>query len=480
VEVVRQERKWLGMAYLSGDLAAAEAAFITAIFLRFGQLYPIPPFFSWLSYVFYTLLLLVFYLPVLWSFGLHRERVPTVQGLIKSVFVLAVMVTVLPFYFRGFAFSRIVTFGFCALTLLYGLGWRFVFCLFLDLPIGSHLVRERVLLAANSLRLAQLAETLREGANGGFEIVALAAEPASVKAQDINSFPDEMVPFDRVAEIAVARGADVVLLDPEGINPERWLGLAEQLAEAGLGLRIISAQEAEIPFPLRTGGFGSAFELNLLAEPINSLQALVKRSLDISISLLVLVVASPLMLLIALAIRRSSPGPVILRQERVGKNGVPFTVYKFRSMVPDAERETGPVWAENDDKRIVPGIGHLIRRTGLDELPQFWNVLNGQMSLVGPRPERAFFFDTYPQLYRGRLAVRPGLTGLAQVTDRQEMSVEQKVRYDLYYIRHYSLALDIEILWRTFVMLVFQEWRVLFSRKKTTDSAVEKQDDNPF
>ncbi|MBN2289241.1 MAG: sugar transferase [Candidatus Glassbacteria bacterium] len=474
-----RQRKWLGLAYLAGDLAAAEAAFFTAVLLRFSQLYPIPPFFSSLSYLFYALVLPALYLPVLWSFRVHRARIPSVQGLIKAVFVLAVLATVLPFYFRGFAFSRIVIFSFCALTLAYGLLWRFVFYLLVDLPIGSHLVRERVLLAATGRRLPELAEALRESADGAFEIVALAAEPAPAGGTSSGPLTEEVVSFDLVPEVAVARGADVVLLDPEGISPERWLALAEELARVDLGLRILSALEPEIPFPLRTGGVGTVEELNLLAEPISSFQALVKRSLDILVSLPVLVASSPLMLVLALAIRRSSPGPVLYRQERVGKNGVPFTLYKFRSMVREAESHTGPVWAQSDDKRIIPGTGHFLRRTGLDELPQFWNVLAGRMSLVGPRPERAFFFESYPQLYRGRLAVKPGLTGLAQISGRQQMSVEQKVRYDLYYIRHYSLALDIEILWRTFVMLILQEWRVLFSPRQTAAPDSDEQNKGP-
>jgi lipopolysaccharide/colanic/teichoic acid biosynthesis glycosyltransferase len=206
--------------------------------------------------------------------------------------------------------------------------------------------------------------------------------------------------------------------------------------------------------------------LEILAEPIGGFQALVKRMLDIAVSVLVLMAAAPLLLAIALAIKLKSPGPVIYSQERVGREGVVFNLYKFRSMVAGAERATGPVWSSAEDARIIPGIGHFIRRTGLDELPQFWNVLNGRMSLVGPRPERAYFFDSYPELYRGRLTVRPGLTGLAQVSCRPTRQVEEKVSQDLCYIRNYSIGLDLEILWRTSVMLVRDEWRALFGRRR--------------
>ena len=125
------------------------------------------------------------------------------------------------------------------------------------------------------------------------------------------------------------------------------------------------------------------------------------------------------------------------------------------------EQKTGPVWSGPRDERVVPGVGAFIRRTGLDELPQFWNVLLGDMSLVGPRPERAFFFSSYPELFR---AVRPGLTGLAQLVYRESRDIRRKVSLDLKYIRNYSLAMDIEILWQTVVMLIKQELGLLRDR----------------
>lgn len=465
--MVKKERKWLGRIYLALDMAAAEAAFFTAIILRYGSFYPIPPFFNSFSYLFYAVLLSVLYLPVLWAFGIGRERVPSVLSLFKSAFILFVLANVLPFYFQEYAFSRIVFLSFGVLALFYGLAWRFAVQLVLDTPWGLRLFRERVLLAARADRLAPLAAALGNVFTGRYEIVSLAAEGtvnngAEKALETLGLSADARGQFEEAEGLAVKWQPDVIFLDPEGIKPRLWLGLAEKLADNGFALRLLPGLEP--PFVVQSGPVGVAEGLELVTEPIAGFQAMVKRLMDIVVSLVVLLAASPLLLIIALAIKLKSPGPVILSQERVGRDGVVFRIYKFRTMVPEAEWATGPVWSSDDDQRVIGGLGRFLRRTGLDELPQFWNILTGSMSLIGPRPERAYFFDSYPELYRGRLAVRPGLTGLAQVICRSTTLVEQKVRHDLYYIRNYSLGLDIEILWRTTVMLIREEWRVLFGR----------------
>ena len=154
------------------------------------------------------------------------------------------------------------------------------------------------------------------------------------------------------------------------------------------------------------------------------------------------------------SIRIESPGSPIYRQRRVGQNGRVFRMYKFRTMRHDAEAGTGPVWAQANDPRYTP-IGRWLRKTRLDEVPQFWNVLKGEMSLVGPRPERPFFVEKLSQeipLYNRRHRVKPGITGWAQVKWKYDTSLEdvrQKVKYDLFYIENVSLRMDFKILFRT-------------------------------
>ncbi len=188
-------------------------------------------------------------------------------------------------------------------------------------------------------------------------------------------------------------------------------------------------------------------------EPKNLImeERIAKRLMDLVVSLLLMLVFSPLLLLVALAIKLEDKGPVLYSQERLTKNVKPFWIYKFRTMRVDAEKESGPVLASRDDGRITK-VGRFLRSTRIDEFPQLINVLKGDMSLVGPRPERPFFVETYQRTiphYGERFRVRPGLTGLAQVEGRYQTKPEDKLTYDLLYLFNYSLLLDLRILLQT-------------------------------
>ena len=186
----------------------------------------------------------------------------------------------------------------------------------------------------------------------------------------------------------------------------------------------------------------------------------VKRGFDLALATVGFVLASPLTLLTALAVYLDSDGPILYCQERVGEHGRVFTVYKFRSMRVDAEKPGTPVWARERDDRVTR-VGRIIRITRLDELPQLWNVLRGDMSFVGPRPERPFFVEQLEKeipFYQQRHSVKPGLTGWAQVKYQYGSSIEdamEKLRYDLYYIKHLSIALDLSIVFDTVKVILF-------------------------
>jgi lipopolysaccharide/colanic/teichoic acid biosynthesis glycosyltransferase len=226
---------------------------------------------------------------------------------------------------------------------------------------------------------------------------------------------------------------------------------------------------------------------SLLMYAYERMGRLAKRSLDVIGATISLILTLPLFLVIAILIKLDSPGPVIFKQERVGQNrrqrerrnfdsgieiekrkgnkrkfdcfGKPFEVYKFRTMVDNAEKICGPVWAKKDDPRIT-SVGRILRRTRLDELPQVMNVLKGEMSLVGPRPERYFFIKNLAnsvQHYPRRLSVKPGITGLAQVKNGYDSDVDDvrvKIVYDLDYIRDWSLLKDLKILAQTVVVML--------------------------
>jgi len=186
--------------------------------------------------------------------------------------------------------------------------------------------------------------------------------------------------------------------------------------------------------------------------PLRGFNSVLKRIVDMALSAFVVIAGIIPGLIVALLIKRSSPGPVFYTQERMGLDGKAFTVYKFRSMPVDAEDVTGPIWAREDDPRAT-AVGRWLRRHDFDELPQFWNVLRGDMSIVGPRPERPFFVEQFkhkiPQ-YMLRHKVKAGITGWAQVNGwRGNTSLEKRIEFDLYYIENWSLSLDFKIMWLT-------------------------------
>lgn len=184
-----------------------------------------------------------------------------------------------------------------------------------------------------------------------------------------------------------------------------------------------------------------------------------KRMLDVAASILGLICLAPLFLITAILVKLTSKGPILFTQTRVGKDGKLFEIYKFRTMRVDAEKNTGPVWAAKNDSRLTP-IGQFLRKTHMDEIPQFLNILRGEMSLIGPRPERPVFVEQFKTLitdYEKRLAVKPGITGLAQVWHKYDETIDdvrKKIKYDLLYIKKYCLWTDLRILFRT-VRVVF-------------------------
>lgn len=197
----------------------------------------------------------------------------------------------------------------------------------------------------------------------------------------------------------------------------------------------------------------------------------VKRAFDLIVSFLILVAISPFMCFLGILIPLTSKGPALFKQERLGMNGEPYQIYKFRSMVRDAEKNTGPMLAVEYDPRITT-VGKFLRTTRLDELPQLYNVLKGEMSLIGPRPERKYFSEKFQQElteYSYRMNFKPGITGLAQVMARYTTTPEDKLRFDLLYIRHYSFGNDIKILLQTI--------RILFQREQAEGVKVTAQQD---
>ena len=218
-------------------------------------------------------------------------------------------------------------------------------------------------------------------------------------------------------------------------------------------LQASGKSKSRAPEPSTIVLFGSGL-VGMIMSFLRKTYAIIKRIFDIAASIVALVMFTPLCLLTAIFIKLTSQGPVIFRQIRVGQDGKLFEIYKFRTMCVDAERETGPIWARENDSRLTP-VGHILRTARIDEIPQFFNVLKGEMSIVGPRPERPVFVNKFVQEiphYNKRLAVKPGITGLAQVRHRYDETiadVKKKIKYDILYIKRFCLWTDLRILMRT-------------------------------
>ncbi len=197
------------------------------------------------------------------------------------------------------------------------------------------------------------------------------------------------------------------------------------------------------------GGAGDA----LSASPSLLSPAVIRRAVDVVVSALALVVSAPVLLAAMAAIRLETPGPAIYRQRRAGRDGRPFDVLKLRTMVDGAEHVGAGLAIDAGDARITR-VGAFLRRTSLDELPNLINVLRGEMSLIGPRPTLPVQVAQYSERQRGRLAIKPGITGWAQVNGRASLPWPERIELDLYYVEHRSLALDVRILWRTVAMVL--------------------------
>jgi exopolysaccharide biosynthesis polyprenyl glycosylphosphotransferase len=189
----------------------------------------------------------------------------------------------------------------------------------------------------------------------------------------------------------------------------------------------------------------------------------IRRILDFTLAIILMILLFPLFIIVAITIKLESPGPVFYTQQRCGKNGRIFSVYKFRSMVQDAEKASGPVWAQKQDPRITK-FGRIMRKTRIDELPQLMNIIQGDMSFIGPRPERPFFVESFKRqipMYVNRLKVKPGVTGLAQVTigyDETLEDVKDKIKADIKYIENASsIKMNFYILWKTVIVVLFGE-----------------------
>ncbi|HEY0875437.1 MAG TPA: undecaprenyl-phosphate glucose phosphotransferase [Vicinamibacterales bacterium] len=312
---------------------------------------------------------------------------------------------------------------------------------------------KRVLIAGAGDLGRMMADKVLEHRELGFKVVGFVDDRAGGDHIGYRGLPllgtlaetDEIIRRERIDHVYVALPLE---------EHVKMLGLVEATNREGVDVHVVPDLLQFIALRARLEDLDGVPIISLNDVPLRGFNSVLKRIIDVTISGTALVALSPLFGIIALLIRRTSPGPIFYKQERMGLDGKAFQVYKFRSMFIGAEDDTGPVWARDEDPRCTP-VGRWLRKLDLDELPQLWNVLRGDMSIVGPRPERPYFVEQFkhriPQ-YMLRHKVKAGITGWAQVNGwRGNTSIEKRIEYDLYYIENWSVGLDIKIMWLTLV-----------------------------
>lgn len=265
-------------------------------------------------------------------------------------------------------------------------------------------------------------------------------------------------PFEQIEKILVDRPVDIVFVAMPARDHECMGRVLERLSQTRADIRVVPDMLSYNLLRHELEQLDNLPVVNLTATPLAGWNGLVKRAADVVVSATALVVLAPVMAVLAVLVRRSGPGPVLYKQLRTSLGGRPFTIIKFRTMVENAERETGAIWSLGpDDPRVTP-VGRWMRKWNLDELPQFWNVLKGDMSLVGPRPERPELVERFGRKiprYMLRQHAKAGLTGWAQVNGlRGRTSLRKRVQYDLFYLCNWSLGFDLKIL-----ILTLMPWK---------------------
>ena len=281
----------------------------------------------------------------------------------------------------------------------------------------------------------------------GYNPVGFVSPDPSIK----NDLPAPVVDFlDHVSDAIRKSDAQEVVIALEESEREQLYKILEDINGENVSVKIVPDLHDAVSGQVKVGQLYGFPLIEIMPQLMQPWEEATKRAVDFVFSFFVLTAGLPLWLVVSLVVRLESRGSVIYKQDRVGKDGRNFVLYKFRSMYHNAERHTGPMWADKNDPRITT-VGRILRKTHIDEVPQFFNVLKGDMSLIGPRPERPFFVDQLAQqipLYKRRLKVKPGITGWAQIKHTYDQNIDDvktKLQFDLFYIENMSLRMDFKI-----------------------------------
>jgi Undecaprenyl-phosphate glucose phosphotransferase len=476
--MVRRHNRLLVAFYVLTDAILGVAAFVLAYVVRFESGFiPVtkgfPPFSQYVNVLPFigVLVPFAFHVQGLYRLRRGRSRVDDFFAVFVGSILAVVFGIVATLYFQAYyvpdevkdrgayEVSQIVWVFFLGFNVLLTFASRELVREALERRWRAGIGLKRVLIAGAGELGRLVADRILERRELGYHIVGFVDDRAGGDYLGHRGLPI-LGTLDEADEIASRERIDHLYMALPAEEHVRMLQLLEVVGREMIDVKVVPDLLQVIALKARLEDLDGIPIININDVPLQGFNSFIKRALDIAISSAALTILALPFAVVAFLIRRSSPGPVFYRQERMGLDGKPFLIYKFRSMYEDAEAETGPVWAREDDPRCTP-IGRLLRRTNVDEMPQLWYVLRGDMSLVGPRPERPYFVHQFKQRipqYMLRHKVRAGLTGWAQVNGwRGNTSIEKRIEYDLYYIENWSVALDLKIMWLTVVKGFFHK-----------------------
>lgn len=437
------------------DAILVTASFVVAFMLRFGvQFWAGESARNWAAYVTIAPFITVGYLLAGWVYGLYEpERTETAWTVVRTVAIvsfLGLVVTAVIAFLGGnatLALSRSILPIAGLVAWVFLVGWRLLFLRFGRIRWPE----QRVVLVGIGPVTLELAAEMERRSQWGWRVCGLldpSTDPTCTPPAEVGGYRVLGCAAD-AARVAAEQDANRIVV----VSPTSLRELVESLVLADeLKVRVDVVPELYEIFIGRVDALIGDIPLMKITESfVPRYYRAAKRALDLAGALFLLVLVSPILAIAALAIIVTDGFPVVFRQERVGRDLKLFNVYKLRTMVKDAEKLSGPVLAEEDDPRITRA-GRFMRNYRVDELPQLFNIIAGDMSFVGPRPERMFFVEQYLQEipgYRERFRVKPGVTGLAQVSGGYATTPERKLKYDLIYMFHQNLAMDAQIMAET-------------------------------
>jgi len=364
-----------------------------------------------------------------------------------SVFILIF----LTFLFRQYEYSRLVFLGFWAMTIAAMSVERIAFREILRYMRRKGYNLRYALIVGTGVLAEDVLKRIESHPDLGVKVVGFISSNEYSSAKPFKGIPVAGI-YKDIRGIIKEKGIDQIIIALPAGEHNITVEILKDIGDDMVDIKVVPDLYEFMSLRGGVEEFDGLPIISLQDTPLYGWNIVIKRATDIIVSIIALIIILPLMVLIAALIKLASPGPVFYKQERMGIGGDTFQMLKFRTMRTDAEKATGPVWAEKDDPRRTK-LGSFLRKTSLDELPQFINVLKGDMSIVGPRPERPVFIEDFRKKipkYMLRHKMKAGITGWAQVNGwRGNTSLERRIECDLFYIENWSLLLDIKIMWLT-------------------------------